>query len=83
MPVTHYVHSWVLGTCGTCTVGISEGRDLCNTKALVEEKAMKKLGCPPNWRWACRTTLGGEEVGNKGGRIKVILRPQSLLFGRG
>merc|ERR1719231_1680379 len=67
------------GTCGTCTVGITEGKELINGKVLVEDKAMKQQGCPPNWRWACRTIIGGEAVGNQGGKIKVILRPQSLL----
>ena len=67
------------GTCGTCTVGISEGKELINDKVMVEDKAMKQQGCPPNWRWACRTIIGGEAVGNKGGKIKVVLRPQSVL----
>ena len=70
------------GTCGTCTVGIQEGKNLCNQKVLIEDKAMKKQGCPQNWRWACRTTVGGEDIGNKGGNIKVILRPQSAMFGK-
>lgn len=68
------------GTCGTCTVGIIEGKELINGKVLVEDKAMKQQGCPPNWRWACRTTIGGEAVGNQGGKIKVVLRPQSVLW---
>lgn len=59
-------------------VNIKEGKNLLNGKVRVEDMAMKKQGCPPNWRWACRTTIGGTMIGNKGGTVKVYLRPQTF-----
>jgi hypothetical protein len=63
------------GTCGTCTVNIISGKEFLNERTNVEEKAMLKMGAPASWRWACRTKL--RPGVNKGGKVKIMLRPQT------
>ena len=63
------------GTCGTCVVQVLEGSNLLNPRKDVEDKALKKLGAPNNYRWSCRIAIGPEQ--SKGGKVKIKLRPQS------
>ena len=63
------------GTCGTCVVQVLEGKDLLNVRKDVEDKALRKLGAPNNYRWSCRVAIGPDQ--SKGGTVKIKLRPQS------
>jgi len=66
------------GTCGTCVVSILGGKDLINDRVRVEDMPLRKLGAPPNYRWACRTLVG--PANNDKGVLKIKLRPQTTAW---
>lgn len=63
------------GTCGTCVIAVMAGQNLMNDKVRVEDKALKSLGAPPNYRWSCRTAIAPRN--DDEGIIKIKLRPQT------
>lgn len=66
------------GTCGTCMVAVLEGQELTNGRVAVEDGALKKQVCPPNYRWSCRMQVGSRPETN--GKLKVKLRPQTAAW---
>ncbi|XP_027332972.1 photosynthetic NDH subunit of subcomplex B 3, chloroplastic [Abrus precatorius] len=55
------------GSCGTCIVEITEGKDLLNERTNTELRYLKKK--PESWRLACQTI-----VGNKVNSGKVVVQ---------
>lgn len=66
------------GTCGTCVVAVLSGANLLNSRARVEDMALKKIDAPSNYRWACRTAVAPsfEHKGN----VTIMLRPQTADY---
>lgn len=59
-------------------VAVLSGGDLLNARYKQEDLALKKMTCPPNYRFGCRAQLGQDS--NKGGVLKLKLRPQSVTW---
>lgn len=55
-----------------------QGKELLNEKKLVEDRALKRQICPPNYRWSCRVNIGPDP--NKGGNVTIKLRPQTTVW---
>lgn len=66
------------GTCGTCVVAVLSGANLLNSRARVEDMALRKMDAPSNYRWACRTAIAPsyEQKGN----VTIMLRPQTADY---
>jgi hypothetical protein len=63
---------------GTCVVAVLSGKELCNERARVEDKVLRKQLTPPNYRWSCRTKVSADPA--VGGELKVKLRPQTSAW---
>ncbi|KAF6166978.1 hypothetical protein GIB67_030671 [Kingdonia uniflora] len=59
------------GSCGTCIVEISDGKDLLNERTDTELRYFKKK--PESWRLACQTIVGNKE---NSGKVVVQRLPQ-------
>eukprot|EP00262_Sarcandra_glabra_P010149 TRINITY_DN25072_c0_g1_i1.p1 TRINITY_DN25072_c0_g1~~TRINITY_DN25072_c0_g1_i1.p1 ORF type:complete len:179 (+),score=26.83 TRINITY_DN25072_c0_g1_i1:56-592(+) len=59
------------GSCGTCIVEITDGKDLLNERTDTELRYLKKK--PDSWRLACQTIVGNED---NAGKVVVQRLPQ-------
>ena len=59
-------------------VAVLSGNDLLNARYKQEDLALKKMMCPPNYRFGCRAQLGPDAA--KGGVLKIKLRPQTVTW---
>ncbi|XP_077211892.1 photosynthetic NDH subunit of subcomplex B 3, chloroplastic-like isoform X1 [Tasmannia lanceolata] len=59
------------GSCGTCIVEITDGKELLNERTDTELRYLKKK--PDSWRLACQTIVGNKE---NAGKVVVQCLPQ-------